>query len=147
MKRYFEALRPVELPVAISSVPDGLFLVRITRAQYRWHRRNPYYDIRFAVLKPEHLKGSSITGRLDCNRKAMWKVSWLLREFGYDSELLGRGEIDEQALVDLWGVVKVSHVMVRGVPVLRLDAFSAPDRWEELAGSGDGDPAKSEAAS
>ena len=88
MKRYFEALRPVELPVAISSVPDGLFLVRIARAQYRWHRRNPYYDIRFAVLKPKHLTGSFITGRLECNRKAMWKVSWFLREFSYDPELL-----------------------------------------------------------
>src|SRR5450432_3251612 len=147
MKRYFEALRPVELPVAISSVPDGLFLVRIARAQYRWHRRNPYYDIRFAVLKPKHLTGSFITGRLECNRKAMWKVGWFLREFGYDPELLGRGEIDEQALVDLWGVVKISHALVRGIPALQLDAFSSADRWEEPAGSGDENSANSEAAS
>ena len=36
----------------------------------------------------------------------MWKVSWFLRDFGYDSELLGKNEIDEKALIDLWGVVK-----------------------------------------
>ena len=77
----------------------------------------------------------------------MWKLSWFLREFGYDPELLRRGEIDDQALVDLWGVIKVSHVMVRGASVLNLDAFSSADRWEELSATTDGDRAKSEVAS
>ena len=131
MKRYFESLRPPDPPFPIDSVPDGLFLVRVVRAQYRWHRRNPFYEIRFAVLKPKHLTGSFITSRLDCSPKSIWKLSWFLREFGYDAELLRRGEIDDQALVDLWGVVKVSHAIVRGVPVLQLDAFSSADRWED----------------
>ena len=56
MRRYFESLRPADLS-AIHSVPDGIFLVRVDRAQYRWHKQKPYYEIRFAVLKPKHLTG------------------------------------------------------------------------------------------
>jgi len=42
MRRYFESLRPADVP-AISSVPDGLLLVRVDRAQYRWHKQKSYY--------------------------------------------------------------------------------------------------------
>src|SRR6266436_6771713 len=64
----------------------------------------------------------------------MSKLSWFLREFGYDAELLGRNEIDEKALVDLWGVVKVSEVTVHGTSVLSFDGFAPAARWEELSG-------------
>jgi hypothetical protein len=50
VKRYFESLTPANVS-ALHSVPDGLFLVRVDRAQYRWHKQKPYYEIRFAVLK------------------------------------------------------------------------------------------------
>jgi hypothetical protein len=133
MRRFFESLRPADSSLPIGSVHDGLFLVRVVRAQYRWRRRNPFYEIRFAVLKPKHLLGTFIASRLDCGPKAMWKLSWFLREFGYDAELMRRGEIDDQALVDLWGVIKVSQAIVRGVTVLQLDAFSSADRWEDSA--------------
>ena len=49
MRRYFESLRPADRS-AIDSVPDGLFLVRVDRAQYRWNAQKPYYQIGFAVL-------------------------------------------------------------------------------------------------
>jgi len=32
----------------------------------------------------------------------MWKLRWFLRDFGYDPELLGKNEIDDKALIDLW---------------------------------------------
>ena len=51
MRRYFESLCPADVP-AISSVPDGLLLVRVDRAQYRWHKQKPYHEIRFVVLSP-----------------------------------------------------------------------------------------------
>ena len=63
MRRYFESLRPAYRS-AIDSVPDGLFLVRVDRAQYRWHVQKPYYQIRFAFLEPKHLAGCLMTGRL-----------------------------------------------------------------------------------
>src|ERR1700704_1697230 len=141
MRRYFDALRPADPLTATGSVPDRLLLVRGARAQYRWHRRNPYYEIRLAVLRPKEHTGSFITSRLECGPKATWKLRWFLREFGYDPELPRWGEIDDQALIDLSGVIKVSHVMVRGASVLNLDAFSSADRWEELSATTDGDRA------
>jgi hypothetical protein len=52
VRHYFESLRPADLSV-LHSVPDGLFLVRVDRAQYRWHRQKPYYEIGFACPKAQ----------------------------------------------------------------------------------------------
>ena len=132
MNRYFESLRPGDAS-ALHSVPDGLFLVRVDQARYRWQKQKPYYEIRFVVLKPKHLIGCRITGRLYCSPRALWKLSWFLRDFGYDPELFRRDEIEDDSLVDLWGVVKVSEVTVHGLPLLNLDAFAPAARWEELS--------------
>jgi len=139
VRRFFESLRPADLS-AIHSVPDGLFLVRVDRAQYRWHRQKPYYEIRFAVLKPRHLTGCFLTGRLYCTPRAMWKLSWFLRDFDYDAELLAKNEIDDKAMVDLWGLVKVSEVTVHGISVLNFDGFAPAARWKELSIFTDTDP-------
>ena len=132
MRRYFESLRPVDCSL-INSVPDGLVLVRVERAQYRWHARKPYYQITFVVLEPKHLAGCLITGRLYCTVRAMWKLSWFLRDFEYDPELLGKTELDEKAIVGLRGVVKISYVFVHGLCLLNLDAFAPAARWGELS--------------
>src|SRR5438477_4081334 len=132
MRRYFEALRPADLS-AIDSVPDGLFLVRVDHVQYRWHKQKPYYEIRLAVLKPKHLTGCFMTGRLYCTPKAMWKLNWFLRDFGYDSELLGKAEIDDKALVGLRGVVKISHAVVHGTSLVNFEGFAPASQWEELS--------------
>jgi len=97
MRRYFESLRPADC-LAIDSVPDGLVLVRVDRVQYRWHKQKPYYLFRLAVLEPKHLAGCLITGRIYCTPRAMWKLSWFLHDFGYDTELLRKDEIDDKAL-------------------------------------------------
>jgi hypothetical protein len=39
--------------------------------------------------------GGTISGRLYCTPKALWKLGWLPRNFLYDPELFGRQEIDE----------------------------------------------------
>jgi len=114
-------------------IPDGLFLVRVERAQHRWHAHKPYYVLRFAVLEPEQLAGCSIMGRLYCTPRALWKLIWFLRDFGYDTELLGRDEIDEKNLVGLRGVVKVSHAVVNGTSLLNLDGFASASQWEEVS--------------
>ena len=133
MRRYFESLRPADRS-AINSVPDGLFLVRVERVQYRSRdQKKPSYEIRFAVLEPSHLGGSRITGRLYSTPRAMWKLAWFLREFGYDTELLGKEQIDDQALIGLQGVVKVRHVIVHGLSMLNLEGFASAARWEELS--------------
>src|SRR5213593_5233254 len=132
MRRYFACLRPAGRS-AIDSVPDGLFLVRVDRVQYRWHLQKPYYQIRFAVLEPKHLADCLITGRLYCTPRALWKFNWFLRDFGYDTELLEKNEVDERELVGLQGVLKISHALVHGLPVLNLDGFAPAARWSELS--------------
>ena len=112
-------------------VPDGLFLVRVERAQHHWHAHKPYYVLRFAVLEPAPLAGHSIIGRLYCSPRALWKLNWFLRDFGYDIELLGRDEIDEKDLVSLRGVVKVSRAVVNGTSLLNLDGFAPAAHWQE----------------
>src|SRR5262249_44234184 len=131
MRRYFESLRPADLS-AINSVSDGLFLVRVVRAQYR-HASKPFYQVRLAVLEPRHLAGCLIISRLYCTLKAMWKLNWFLRDFGYDTEMLNRDEIDYNALVGLCGIVKISHVAVHGLSLINLDGFASAERWKELS--------------
>ena len=63
-------------------------------------------------------------------------------------ELLGKNEIDDKALIDLWGVVKVSEVTVHGISVLNFDGFAPAARWEEaLQSSPKSDPRGSEVSS
>lgn len=118
-----------------AEIPYGLFLVWVAQAQYRWRRQKPYYLLRFTVLEPKPLAGCPITGRVYCTQKALWKLSWFLRDFGYDTELLGRDEIEEKSLVGLRGVVKVSHAVVNGTSLLNFDGFAPASQWEELATS------------
>ncbi|PYV53305.1 MAG: hypothetical protein DMG91_17470 [Acidobacteria bacterium] len=131
MKRYFESLRSSDLS-AIDSVPDGLFLVRVERSQYR-HASKPFYQVRLSVLEPRHLAGCVIISRLYCTARAMWKLKWFLRDFGYDTELLNNDEIDDKALVGLRGIVKISHVAVHCLSLINLDGFAPAERWKELS--------------
>ena len=114
-------------------VPDGLFLVRVEKAQHRWQAQKPYYLLRFLVVEPKVFEGRCLTGRLYCTPRALWKLTWFLRDFGYDSELLGQDEVDDKSLVGLRGVVKISHVILNGTSLLNLDGFAPASRWEELS--------------
>jgi hypothetical protein len=130
MRRRIQGLHEADRSAA-DEVPDGLYLVRVTRAQYRWHAQKPFYIVRFAVIEPKESAGHSISGRLYCTPKALWKLSWFLRDFGYDTESLGRDEIDEKNLGGLQGVVKISHAVVNGTSLLNLDGFAPTGQWGE----------------
>ena len=116
-----------------NNVPDGVFLVRVNRAQYRWHQLKPFYALRLMVLEPRELAGRVVSGRLYCTAKALWKLGWFLRDFLYDPELLSSEEVDEKALSGLRGVVKISHTTVNGTSLLNLDGFAPASQWEELS--------------
>ena len=118
---------------AADQIPDGLFLVRVQRVQFRRYAHKPYYTLTLAILEPSRFRDHVISSRLYCNPKALWKLSWFLRDFGYDSELLARDEIDESQLIDLQGVIKISHIAVNGISQIRLDGFAPASRWEELS--------------
>ncbi len=114
-------------------IPDGVFLVRVDRAQFRWHAQKPFYVLRLAILEPNAWAGHSIVGRLYCTQKAIWKLGWFLRDFLYDPELLAHEQIDEKALPGLRGVVKISHAVVNGISLINLDGFAPASQWEELS--------------
>ena len=121
-------------------ISDGLYLVRVRRAQYRWHAKKPFYLLQFTVLEPRALSGGSITARLYCMPKALWKLNWFLRDFGYDAELLARDEIEDRNLVGLSGVVKMSHTVVNGASLLNLDGFAPATQWIEPGTAGFAEP-------
>jgi hypothetical protein len=111
---------------------EGVFLVRVDRAFYRWHPQRPFYVLRFAILKPKERQGHSLNGRLYCTPKALWKLSWFLRDFGYDPDLMGRDEVDEKALLGLRGIVRISRTILNGRCFLNLDGFAPVGDWEEI---------------
>ena len=118
-----------------NEIPDGLFLVRIERAFYRYHPQKPFFALRFSILQPEELAGETLPGRLYCTPKALWKLRWFLCDFGYDADLFSRDMIDEILLLGLRGVVKVSHTTFNGRSFFNLDGFASADKWEELSAS------------
>jgi hypothetical protein len=132
MKRQITGLRAADRSAA-EQIPDGVFLVKVQRARFQRQARKPYYTLTLAILEPSRFAGRILSSRLYCSPKALWKLNWFLRDFGYDTELLGRDEVDEKQLVGLKGVVKISHVDFNGASLLRLDGFAPAGRWEELS--------------
>ena len=50
---------------------DGLFLVQVERAAYRWHRQKSFLELRFIVLEPGPSALRSFSGRLCCTDRAL----------------------------------------------------------------------------
>ena len=132
MRRQIAGLQAADR-CATDQIPDGLFLVRVQKVLFRRQTQKPYYTLALAVLEPSRFADHVISSRLYCNPRALWKLNWFLRDFGYDTELLGRDEVDEKQLVGLSGVVKISHIVLSGTSLLRLDGFASSSRWEELS--------------
>ena len=132
MKRQIAGLHAADR-CATDQVPDGIYLVRVQRVSYRRQAQKPYYTVSMVILEPQRFDQHAFSSRLYCNPKALWKLNWFLRDFGYDSELLGRDEVDGRQLVGLRGVVKVSPIVINGASLFRLDGFAPAGRWEELS--------------
>ena len=134
MKRKIAGLRAADTSNR-DGTPDGVYLVRVQRVQFRKFAPKAYYTVTVAVIEPQHFTGNTVSSRIYCNPKALWKLNWFLRDFGYDAEALGREEVDERQLVGLQGVVKISNVVYDGMALLRFDGFASASRWEELSPS------------
>jgi hypothetical protein len=142
MKRQVPGLAAIT-HTSSSEIPDGIYLVRVNGAQFRWHASKPFYVLRLAVLEPSFFAGQPIVGRLYCTQKAMWKLGWFLRDFLYDPELLAREQVDEKAFPGLRGIVKISHTVINGISLINLDGFAPASQWEELSTTPIYDPATS----
>jgi hypothetical protein len=115
------------------SALEGLLLVRVDAASYRWHPQKPFLSIRFVVLEPKPFAARPLYGRLYCTERALWKLNWFLRDFGYDPDLLSRDQVDEKALLGLRGVIRTSHVTLNGRSFQNLEAFTPAADWEEVS--------------
>ena len=130
MKRHVPGLHSVQ-PNDDSPLV-GSFLVRVARVSYRYHPQKPFLVVQFAVLEPKAHESRTFSGRLYCTPKALWKLNWFLRDFGYDPDLLRQDQIDEKALLNLCGIVRTSLVSVNGRSFQNLEAFAAAGEWETL---------------
>ncbi|HZQ20704.1 MAG TPA: hypothetical protein VFA90_18585 [Terriglobales bacterium] len=133
MKRYVAGLNQAD-GSSENGLIGGLFLVRVERLQYRWHRQKPHYLILLTVLEPKSLAGNRFSTRLGCSPRMLWRLNWFLRDFGYDMESLSRNEIDDQQLIGLSGVVRVKHSVVNGTSLVSLEGFAPRQQWKELSG-------------
>ncbi len=131
MRRHIPGLHSREQTVEDNL--DGLFLVRVEKASYRWHEQKPFLALQFVVLEPASFESRSLSGRLYCTRRALWKLDWFLRDFGYDAELLDREQVDEKALLGLRGVVRTSHTTLNGRSYQNLDAFAPVEEWTPVS--------------
>jgi hypothetical protein len=111
---------------------DGLFLVRVEKVSYRWHPQKPFLEFRFVVIEPKPFDARSFSGRLCCTDRALWKLNWFLRDFGYDAELFSRDQVDEKAPLNLHGVIRTSRVTINGRSFQNLDSFAPAADWELL---------------
>ena len=125
-------IRGLSASTPANDISEGLYLVRVQRVRYRWHKLKPFYELSFYVLQPEALAGGAITARLYCSPKALWKLAWFLRDFSYSQELLEQDEIDVHALVGLQGVVQISFEIINGCSTVKLNAFAPATDWEHL---------------
>ena len=133
MKRHIPGLR--QAAHSEEDLLEGVFLVRVDRAFYRWHPQRPFFVLRLVVLEPKEHTGQIISGRLYCTPRALWRLNWFLRDFGYDTELLGREEVDEKALLGLQGIVRTSRTTLNGRSYLNFGGFAPASEWEEVSAS------------
>lgn len=134
MKRQITGLRAADR-CAADRIPDGVFLVRVQKVAFLGRTQKPHYTLALTILEPNRLAGRVVSSRVYCTPKALWKLNWFLRDFGYDSELLDRDEVDERRLIGLVGVVKISHIILNGNSLVRFDGFAPAGQWEELSPS------------
>ena len=111
---------------------EGLFLVRVDKAHYRWNPQKPFVEIRFVILEPKPFETRHVSGRLYCTERALWKLNSFLQDFGYDRQLLKDDQVDEKALSNLRGVIRTSYITLNGRSYQNLDAFAPEADWEAL---------------
>jgi hypothetical protein len=128
MKRQFPGLHAEA--IRADDILEGIFLVRVDRAYYRWQPQKPFFVLTFAILEPKDLVPRKISGRLYCTHKSLWKLNWFLRDFGYDPDLLGRDEVDEKSLLGLTGILRTTRKTLAGRVFLNLEAFAPSSEWD-----------------
>ena len=95
--------------------------------------KNLFFILSFAILEPSDVTSRKVSGRIYCTQKSLWKLNWFLRDFGYDTDLLGRDEVDEKALLGLTGVVRTTRKTFAGRAFVNFEGFAPAAEWEFIS--------------
>ena len=130
MKRRLEGINGTfhALPPGVNT----LHLVRIESANYSAKFRKPVLDLSLSIVEPASVSKMTITTRISCAPKNLWKLHSLLVEFGYDAELLGREELDTCRLQGLVGVVRIHGKASRQDARVTIDIVAHQSEWPAL---------------
>ena len=60
---------------------EGLFLVRVDAASYRWHPQKPFLSVRFVVLEPERVCRTIALGSAVLHRTSVMEVELVPARF------------------------------------------------------------------
>ena len=111
--------------------PEGIFLVRVDSAQYRWRGRHPQLSLRFSILAPVARRNQPIIAELDCSDRHQWMLRWFLRDFGWCSSI-ENDQLHVRDLAGLTGVVRTSLARLNRRICLALDGFAPASTWPEF---------------
>ena len=109
---------------------DGLFLVRSRKRCLPMAPAEVLSRAAIHRLGAKNRRFALLLWTALLHRPSLWKLNWFLRDFGYDTELLSRDQVDEKSLLNLQGGVRISHSTVNGRSYQNLDAFAPASEWE-----------------
>ena len=112
---------------------QGLYRARVVRFDPARRAAKPYRAATFLILEPPDFAGRHVRTRLYCHERAVWKLRWFLSDFGYDSELLAAGELDDRSVLGLEGVIRLAFWGKPGRQLLDVQGFAPAKRWVELS--------------
>ena len=110
---------------------EGLFLVRVERALFRWHPKKPFLELRFVILEPT--SDEDFPSRGGCTApKGTLEIQLVPAGFWLRRRLLSRDQVDEKALLNLRGVVRTRFTSQR--PFLpESGCVRTGSEWEALS--------------
>jgi hypothetical protein len=88
-------------------------------------RGNPICD-----LGTQTVRRPALLRTIVLHRESSLETQRVLRDFGYDAQLLKDDQVDEKSLSNLRGVVRTSCVTMNGRSYQNLDAFAPEADWE-----------------
>lgn len=112
---------------------EGPYLARVVRFEPAGHAAKPCRSATFLVLDPGPYSGRYVRTRLYCHERALWKLRWFLRDFGYDHNLMAAEELDDRQVVGLEGVIRLAFWGTNGQRHLDVQGFAPKEEWTELS--------------
>ncbi len=90
---------------------EGLYQARVVRCEPAGHTAKHCRAVTFLILEPQAYAGRYVRTRLYRHDRALWKLRWFLKDFGYDADLLANEELDDHRVVGLEGVRCSDQIM------------------------------------